>query len=78
MMVTRYLFSQLGYTDAFIAESGQASQTANQAGGNMAQNHYSSKTKRRPKNSNRKDPSADTMAALRQLEAKEKKSAVGK
>jgi hypothetical protein len=41
----------------------------------MAQNHYTSKTKRRPKNSNRKDPSADTMAALRKLEAAAKKSA---
>jgi len=35
----------------------------------VAQNHYVSKTKRRPKNSNRKDPSAATMAALRKLEA---------
>ena len=41
----------------------------------MAQNHYSSKTKRRPKSSNRKDPSAATMAALRQREAAEKKPA---
>ena len=39
----------------------------------MAQTHYSSKTKRRPKNSNRKDPSAATMAALRKLESAEKK-----
>jgi len=39
----------------------------------MAQTHYTSKTKRRPKNSNRKDPSAATMAALRQLEAAAKK-----
>lgn len=39
----------------------------------MAQNHYTSKTKRRPKNTNRKDSSAATMAALRKLEAKEKK-----
>jgi hypothetical protein len=44
----------------------------------MAQNHYTSKTKRRPKNSNRKDPSAATMAALRQLEANEKKPATRK
>jgi hypothetical protein len=42
-------------------------------GGNMAQTHYTSKTKRRPKNSNRKDPSAATMAALRKLEAADKK-----
>lgn len=41
----------------------------------MAQTHYTSKTKRRPKNSNRKDPAAATMAALRQLEAEEKKAA---
>jgi hypothetical protein len=38
-------------------------------GENVAQNHYTSKTKRRPKNSKRKDSSADTMAALRKLEA---------
>jgi hypothetical protein len=46
-----------------------ASQTANKPGEYMAQNHYTSKTKRRPKNSKRKDPSAATMAALRQREA---------
>jgi hypothetical protein len=39
----------------------------------MAQNHYSSKTKRRPKNSKRKDPSAATMASLRRREAAAKK-----
>ena len=39
----------------------------------MAQNHYTSKTKRRPKNSKRKDPSAATMEALRKREAAEKK-----
>jgi hypothetical protein len=39
----------------------------------MAQNHYTTKTKRRPKNSKRKDPSAATMAALRQREAVAKK-----
>jgi hypothetical protein len=44
----------------------------------MAQNHYTSKAKRRPKNSNRKDPSAATMASLRQLEAATKKSATSK
>jgi hypothetical protein len=53
----------------FSHESGQASPTADKAGDTMAQTHYTSKTKRRPKNSNRKDPSAATMAALRQLEA---------
>ena len=42
-------------------------------GDHMAQNHYTSKTKRRPKNSNRKDTSAATMAALRKREAAEKK-----
>jgi len=47
-------------------------------GDSMAQNHYTTKTKRRPKNSNRKDPSAATMAALRQLEASAKKSASSK
>ncbi|HEY4902182.1 MAG TPA: hypothetical protein VIH89_01790 [Candidatus Sulfotelmatobacter sp.] len=35
----------------------------------MAQNHYTTKTKRRPKNSNRKDPAAATMAMLRKLAA---------
>jgi hypothetical protein len=38
----------------------------------MAQNHYETKTKRRQKNKKRKDPSAATMAKLRQLEAAEK------
>jgi len=32
----------------------------------MAQNHYVTKPKRRNKNSKRKDPSAATMAKLRQ------------
>jgi hypothetical protein len=32
----------------------------------MSQNHYVTKRKRRPKNNNRKDPSAATMAKLRQ------------
>jgi len=40
----------------------------------MAQNHYVTKRKRRLKNKKRMDPSAATMAALRKLEAKEKKS----
>ncbi|MFZ0735170.1 MAG: hypothetical protein WAM79_22830 [Candidatus Sulfotelmatobacter sp.] len=40
----------------------------------MAQNHYSTKTKRRVKNAKRKDPSAATMAKLRKLAAAEKKS----
>ncbi|MFZ1916452.1 MAG: hypothetical protein WAU58_02690 [Terriglobales bacterium] len=38
----------------------------------MAQNHYTSKSKRRPKNSKRKDYSAATMAKVRKLEAAEK------
>ena len=38
----------------------------------MAQNHYSTKRKRRPKNTNRKDPAAATMAALRERAAAEK------
>jgi hypothetical protein len=33
----------------------------------MAQNHYSTKTKRRSKSGKRKDPSAATMATLRKL-----------
>jgi len=44
----------------------------------MAQNHYTTKTKRRQKNSKRKDPSAATMAAIRQLEANAKKPAASK
>ena len=39
----------------------------------MAQNHYVTKTKRRPKNSNRKDSSATTMAKLRAHAAAEAK-----
>jgi hypothetical protein len=38
----------------------------------MAQNHYSSKSKRRQKNKKRKDFSAGTMTKVRQLEAAEK------
>jgi hypothetical protein len=42
----------------------------------MAQNHYVSKSKRRPKSKNRKDSSLATMATLRRLAAEEaKKSA---
>ncbi len=41
----------------------------------MSQNHYSTKPKRRAKSGKRKDPSAATMAKLRQLAAAEKKSA---
>lgn len=40
----------------------------------MAQNHYVTKTKRRNKSGKRKDPSAATMAKLRQLAAAEAKS----
>jgi hypothetical protein len=41
----------------------------------MAQNHYVTKRKRRPKNGNRKDPSRATMTKLRKLaEAEGKKS----
>ena len=39
----------------------------------MAQTHYSTKRKRRPKNTNRKDPAAATMATLRELAAAAKK-----
>jgi hypothetical protein len=38
----------------------------------MAKNHYVTKPKRRNKNTNRKDPSAATMAKVRQLEAAQK------
>ena len=38
----------------------------------MAQNHYSTKRKRRQRNPKRKDYSASTMAKLRKLEAAEK------
>jgi hypothetical protein len=41
----------------------------------VAQNHYTTKTKRRQKNKKRKDTSAATMAALRKLEAAGKKQA---
>jgi len=41
----------------------------------MSQNHYVTKRKRRQKNSKRKDPSASTMAKLRQAAAAEAKSA---
>ena len=41
----------------------------------MAQNHYTTKTKRRPKNSNRKDPAPATMARLRELAAADAKKA---
>jgi hypothetical protein len=41
----------------------------NHTGDMMAQNHYTTKTKRRQKNKKRKDPSASTMAKIRQLEA---------
>jgi hypothetical protein len=51
---------------------GQASQTANDRS-NMAQNHYTTKTKRRNKSSKRKDYTAATMAKIRQLEAADKK-----
>jgi hypothetical protein len=39
----------------------------------MSQNHYTTKTKRRQKNKKRKDPSAATMAKIRQLDAADKK-----
>jgi hypothetical protein len=44
-------------------------EASNQTGENVAQNHYTTKTKRRQKNRKRKDPSSATMAKLRQLEA---------
>ena len=39
----------------------------------MAQNHYVTKTKRRQKNSKRKEYSEGTMAKIRLLEAADKK-----
>jgi hypothetical protein len=39
----------------------------------MAQNHYVTKTKRRQKSGKRKDPSAATMAKLRELAAADAK-----
>jgi len=39
----------------------------------MSKNHYVTKPKRRNKNSNRKDPSQATMAALRERAAAEAK-----
>lgn len=42
---------------------------------NMAQNHYTTKAKRRQKNSKRKDPAAHTMAKLRELAAADTKKA---
>jgi hypothetical protein len=39
----------------------------------MAQNHYVTKTKRRNKSGKRKDPSAATMARMRELAAAEAK-----
>jgi hypothetical protein len=41
----------------------------------MSQNHYSTKRKRRPRNKNRKDSTASTMAKLREHAAAEKMSA---
>jgi hypothetical protein len=41
----------------------------------MAQNHYTTKTKRRNKSGKRKDPSQATMAKLRELTAAEAKKA---
>jgi hypothetical protein len=55
-------------------ETGQASRTADEAGDSMAQNHYVTKTKRRPKSNKRKDSSAATMAKLKELAAAEKKA----
>jgi hypothetical protein len=41
--------------------------------GSMSQNHYTTKTKRRNKSGKRKDPSATTMARLRELAAADAK-----
>jgi hypothetical protein len=47
----------------------------NQEESGMAQNHYVTKTKRRNKSGKRKDPSAATMAKVRELAAAEAKKA---
>ena len=60
---------------SFEHKTGQAPQTASEAGDIVAQNHYTSKRKRRPKSSNRVDHTQATMAALRQREAEAKKPA---
>ena len=52
-------------------KQGLASRTARISRRRMSQNHYVTKTKRRNKNKNRKDPSAATMAKLRQRAAAE-------
>ncbi len=44
----------------------------------MAQNHYSTKPKRRSKSGRRKDPSAATMAALKKLSEAQKPAATHK
>ena len=49
-----------------LSEPGLASRTADPSGDSMAQTHYSTKRKRRPKNKNRKDYTQATMAAMRQ------------
>jgi hypothetical protein len=70
--------SSLSISPAAISQikSGQASPTAGvlYQGGYVAQNHYVTKTKRRNKSGKRKDPSATTMAKLRERAA----AAVGK
>ena len=55
--------------------AGVPNRRTDQEGSNMSQNHYVTKRKRRPKNNNRKDPSAATMAKLRKRASAEKKSA---
>jgi hypothetical protein len=65
------------FTDA----AGARGSCANQGGipncrwirGQMSQNHYTTKSKRRQKSKKRKDTSQGTMAKIRQLEAAEKK-----
>ena len=49
-----------------ITQPGLASRTADPSGDSVAQTHYSTKRKRRPKNKNRKDYTQATMAAMRQ------------
>jgi hypothetical protein len=63
-----------GRVKRFQYQSGQASPNRqslepSNKGVSMAQTHYTSKRKRRPKNTNRKDTAAATMATLRELAA---------
>jgi hypothetical protein len=72
---TRLRASEITVTPYFlfkiITQPGLASPTSDHSGDSVAQTHYSTKRKRRPKNKNRKDYTQATMAAMRQHAAKE-------